>query len=123
MMARVAKNTDGFTLIEFLMALLIISVGLLGLLETLGVSMKQNLSNKMRTDAISIADQHMAVVRVTPIADLADSDETKKLGFVNYSVVREVENAGTSSRSVSVRIKWRDRGLEKQYSLTSIVSP
>jgi len=123
MMARVAKNTDGFTLIEFLMALLIISVGLLGLLETLGVSMKQNLSNKMRTDAISIADQHMAVVRVTPIAALTDSDETKKLGFVNYSVVREVENAGTSSRSVSVRIKWRDRGLEKQYSLTSIVSP
>jgi len=123
MMARVAKNTDGFTLIEFLMALLIITIGLLGLLETLGVSMKQNLSNKMRSDAISIADEHMADVRVKPIADLTDSAEPITRGFVNYSVVREVENAGTSSRSVSVRIKWRDRGLEKQYSLTSIVSP
>lgn len=118
----VRQNSDGFTLIEVMIAILILTIGLFGLLETVILSINQNRGNKLRTEAVMLADQEMLAMRSLAFADILN--ETKKLdvGFVNYSVARQVINTTASSRNVTIRVRWRDKDLVKEHQLATIVS-
>jgi type IV pilus assembly protein PilV len=121
-----AHAENGFTLVEFLVALLILTVGLLGLLETVNVSISQNMSNKLRADAVMIADQLVSADRARPFTDILPFTSTNRTnigaGFVNYSVVKEVSQIATNTKSVLVRVKWREKGLMKEHSLSTMIS-
>ncbi len=54
------NNGDGFTLVEFLVAIVILSVGLLGLLQALNYSIGHSMSTRLRDEAIMLADERMA---------------------------------------------------------------
>jgi len=120
----VLQDNGGFTLVEFMIALLILTIGLLGLLETVNFSIRSNLSNKLRSDAIMLADQEMLASRSLPFADIEDHIDSKKASaiFVNYSVAREVEDTSPSTKNVTIRVKWRDRREIKEHYLTTIIS-
>jgi len=49
----------GFTLVEVLVAVVILMVGLLGLLHTVSVAVDNNLANSLRDEAVRIAGQRM----------------------------------------------------------------
>jgi type IV pilus assembly protein PilV len=120
------RDEKGFTLIEFLISLVILTVGLLGLLETVNVSISQNLSNKLRSNAVMIADQIASTERARPFADILPSSGVQRVdigtGFVNYSVVKEVSATATKTKSVMIRIKWREKRLVKEHSLSTMIS-
>jgi type IV pilus assembly protein PilV len=115
----------GFTLIEFLVAIVILMVGLLGLLQAVNVGMSQNTGNKLRNDAIMLADQVMATQRVRAFADITATRTRRSLnasaGFVNYSVVKNVVTLSGTSKNVDVNIGWRERGKKKTHSLSTVI--
>jgi type IV pilus assembly protein PilV len=120
------QNNNGFTLIEFLVAIVIITVAMLGLLETVSLSLSNNLSNKLREDAILLADQEMMAIRALDFSDIQGNSYLRKSAnaFVNYSIARQVTTplAAPAIRNVSIRVKWREKGLVKEYYLTTVVS-
>ncbi len=126
-----AKNSKprGFTLIEVMMAMLIMTVGLMALLQTLGYAISYNFSNKLKNDAVMVADRAMMHERVNPFANITSVNTVDRvpfaLGFVNYSVFEKVTKIGSSdpptSKNVLYTVTWRDKGVKKQLFLTTII--
>lgn len=54
-MARVFQNSKGFTLLEVLVALLVLALILLGNLAALNLAQRWNLKNILRNEALSLA--------------------------------------------------------------------
>ena len=122
------SRETGFTLIEVMVAMLIMTIGLMALLQTLGSAISYNLSGKLRNDAVLVADQFMGKERVKSLPSITSGNSITKipfaLGFVNYSVVKTVTKFGSfsSSKNVQITVSWRDKNVRKHHSLTTIIS-
>jgi len=124
-------NRSGFTLIESCVAVLIMMVGLLGLLQTVNMATLHNMGNLFRNEAISVADEQMVMAKTTVydsssfvlFADTASLINRKtRSGFVNYSVIRSVTTASTTSKQVEVRVSWRYKGNKLDHRISSLVT-
>ena len=72
-MARLAlQNKRGMTLIEVLIALLLLMVVALAVMQTAMVGMNANLQNSLRDGAVNIADQRMDELRSMATGTLFD---------------------------------------------------
>lgn len=56
-------DKKGFTLIEVMVAILIMMVGVLGLLSTMNVAMKHNVENQRREEVVRVAEEIMNDMR------------------------------------------------------------
>jgi len=54
------KNNNAFTLIEFVVSVLILTVGLLGLLQTINTAISNNMGNTLRNEATVVADEQLS---------------------------------------------------------------
>jgi type IV pilus assembly protein PilV len=129
MLPPVLHAEKGFTLIEFVVAVFIMMVGLLGLLEAVNVGMRQNSGTKLRNDAIMLADQVMAKQRVRPFADISTTAGRSQsvnagAGSVSYTVNKTVTGYGgtTISKNVEVDVSWLERGHQKLHSLSTVIT-
>lgn len=124
----------GFTLIEFVVAVCILTIGILAMLQTVNFSIVQNSSNKMRNDSILIADQAMGTERARSFDKINSSSSLVGnkvgLGYVNYSVVNSVTSLTGHSlasdqipgaKNLQVRVSWRDKQVRKTHSLTTTI--
>jgi type IV pilus assembly protein PilV len=121
-------NKKGFTLIEFLVALVILMVGLLGLLQTVNFAIVNNMTNQMRQEAITLADERMQVEIAKsydsiPIAVTNETVQRIVNGSPrNYSIV--ITNTKPTGRTISVdlRLTWNYKGQQYSHAITSLVS-
>lgn len=121
------SNNTGFTLVEFMVAILIMMVGLLALLQTVNIAIATNASNKKRSDAVVLADQTMGQEKNKVFSALTSVvlNPNKKiyagLGFVNYSVIENVTKMATTTKNVQIIISWREKNVRKSHSLTTVI--
>lgn len=126
-MARVSQNNDGFTLIEFLVAIVILMVGMLGLLQAVNVAIKSNMQNQIRNEALLVADHAMAYELAKGFD--AVSTSTKNVvaqrpvlnAFKNFSVVR----TGTpfpNSKEIRFEVSWRYNGVRYTHDAGGVIS-
>jgi type IV pilus assembly protein PilV len=123
----VSSDNHGFTLVEFLVAVVILMVGLLGLLQAVNVGLVQNVNSQLRNEGVSVADWHLAR-EMSKSFDLVStttktSVEQRPLlnGFKLYSVTR----TGTplsNSKQVNIRVSWRNKGARYSQEATSVIS-
>ena len=78
----------GFTLVELLIALLVLSIGMLGIAALFAESLQAGRSAQLRTQAVSIA------------ADLADRIRANRVSAGAYA------GAGTGARAVADLSEW-----------------
>jgi len=125
----VCRNNSGFTLIEFLVAIVILMVGMLALLQTINLAINHNLQNQYRNEAAVIADSEMAVMlakgfeRVSTSTMQALRLKSYSSGFTlrNYSVVR-TGTTYSNSKEVTYRVSWRYRGGKYEQGITSVIT-
>lgn len=138
------NNRDGFTLIEFCVAVLIMMVGLLGLLQAVNMATVRNLGTLLRNEAINLADDRMMRAKSKVIdsasftALVSDTGSTTNLtndsavtntlvsrgvrsGFANYSVALTVAAAGSNAKELTSRVVWRQKGNKVSHTISSIV--
>jgi type IV pilus assembly protein PilV len=123
-------NKAGFTLIEFLVAIVIMMVGILALLETVNVALKLNLANQLRNEAVMIADGKMALEMTKPFALIstnATPNTTPITRNVNNAVKTfTVTKAGTlitnTAKSVDVSVSWSYKNTPYTHSVQSLIS-
>ena len=125
------KNRSGFTLVEFLVAIVILMVGLLGLLQTVNVALNHSLQNDLRNSAVAVADEEMAKTLAVGYDNISSGTpknvERKVLqAFKNYSVSRLVtqisSGAGASTRQVDIAVSWNHRGARYNHGASGMLT-
>ena len=137
MLPPVRHAESGFTIIEFLVAVLILTVGLFGLLTTLEFSMRYNTSNKMREHSVVLAEQFLAEARSVPLATLAPINTTRLVQVagsqITYTITTTIVQQSTwtnpttgLSEPLTVRfnitVSWPERGVIKQHGVSTLIS-
>jgi len=123
-----SNRESGFTLIEFLVAVVILLVGMLGLLQSTNVAITSSKQNQLRNEAILVMDNALAQELAKGYANVSvqpqpDTFEQRKIlnAFVNYSVFRNV-TAFQNSKQVRFKVTWPYRAARYSYQGGGVIS-
>lgn len=120
-------NSLGFTLIEVLMAMLVLTVGLLGLLQSLQLGYRQNLRDRVRNEAVQVAEEQMHDRRRKPFEKIEDftTEIRKKVGGreVPFEVAGVVESIGATARpakKLRMTVSWTLHGERFSHEIFTV---
>lgn len=116
-------KSDGFTLIEILVALTILSISLLALAGLMVTTTKNNSFGGHMTEAATLAQdklEELRAVRCQDIPDGAGSDQKSGATGINYARNWGVTTNG-ALKAVTVTINWQERA-NHSIRLVSVLS-
>ncbi|HEY3308488.1 MAG TPA: prepilin-type N-terminal cleavage/methylation domain-containing protein [Desulfuromonadaceae bacterium] len=121
------SSESAFTLIEFLVAIVILMVGMLGLLQMVNVSLNHNLQNQLRNEAVNVLDAEMS-------KEIAKGYNAGAITVRNYTASRQILGAyklysvaqtGSTlqnSRQVGFQVSWRHKGIRYTHEASSVLT-
>ena len=121
-MRRLRNNNNGFTLMEVLVAMLILSVGLLGMAALItGIINSNKLSNRISTATVLAQDKMEDIKRLGFSNAASETKVPMSSPYDNYE--REVtvtpNSPATGMSTVTVTVYWE---LSKSVSLQTILA-
>ena len=129
-MAQVPSYNDngGFTLIEVLIAILIMMVGMIGILQSLNLAMENNLKNQMRDQGVHVGEMVLNEMRGQAFDDTAAfyNQTTIPMGIrgipSRFTVDRTVIPLGSDTKQYDVTVKWTYKGRPFQNQVVTVRS-
>ncbi len=125
-MTTALRNRKGFTLIEVLVAICILSISMLAILEAVVIAMEHNLNNVSRDESVRIAEAKMNELRNSTFSSLASGASSVTRNFRNltrtFNVQWTINNLSANSIAIVVMVTWTHRGIQHTHSITSMVS-
>jgi type IV pilus assembly protein PilV len=116
---------EGFTLIEIMIALLVMSIGLTALAAVQISAIRGNAFSKRMTTAVSIADEKIEQIKSIPYANIL-SESSIQITQSNMNFTRQVTVTNNSplpnSRKVEVVVTWSEGSKSHSVPITTIVS-
>jgi type IV pilus assembly protein PilV len=119
------SDSFGFTLVEMMMAMLVMTVGLLGLLQSINVAYEHNLRNKLREEALLVGEEQMNVLRrsslpsgtrfqnvTTVVREISGSDK-------KFSVIRESQPMSSTQR-LKVTVVWSFKNVSTAHTIYTL---
>jgi type IV pilus assembly protein PilV len=109
------KNQGGFSLIEMMMASLVLMIGLLSVASLIGYSISSNFSSKNNTTATAAGEQKMEELRCLAFANLVDGGNTLNssgnITFTGspvsgYSTTVSLTDSDQIGKTVSYDVRW-----------------
>jgi type IV pilus assembly protein PilV len=121
------QNELGFTLVELLVAMVIMMVGLLGLLQSINIALEYNLKNQMRGEVVRVAQDAMNDMRSRAFDSVSSKTATVPSSFRNinrtYTVRRSVYLTGSDvSRKYQVDVIWKYKNVSTTHSVMTVRS-
>lgn len=125
------SNSRGFTLVELLMAMLILTVGLLGLLQSIEIAFQHDARNKLREEAVLLAEEQLNGMKVLGY-DLITSNHTFRIdrpiagGTRSFSVTKSYlemgGDGGKKSKKLTVAVAWSFRNASTTHTIYTVKS-
>ena len=115
----------GFTLIEVMIALVILSIGILALVKLQISAIQGNTLSQNMTTAVSLAEQRVEQLKNTPYAQIPPS-ESVTVTAANRNFTRQVTVTDSSpllnTKTVSVLVTWKDKAKTHTVPLIVIIA-
>lgn len=123
------KKSNGFSLIEMLIAIVILSISLLALAGLMVTTTKNNSFGSHMTEAATFAQDKLEELRVTPWANIVSgNDVTQGATGINYnrswnvSIVPNPNPPPTDlQKIVNLTVSWDD-GINRSVRLLYVIS-
>jgi type IV pilus assembly protein PilV len=114
------------SLIEIMIALVILLIVSLALLQTALLSIRTNVKNSVRDEAVNIADAEMVQATNLPFISIASSGpmnttRTIRASEVSYRVTRTVTVLNSDTKQITVSVLPLYTGQTVTHSITTIV--
>lgn len=114
MLQTVLQNKKGLTLVEVMIALVVLLLVFLALMQTALVSIDSNMINVLRDEAVNIAEESMNDARNTPFNNLAAGTtdvspppkSLRNIAAFTYTASRTVSDINTDSKQVVITVTW-----------------
>lgn len=126
------RNKQGFTLVEFLVAAIIFSVGLLALINLQWMAIRGNSDSKEMTRAIFLAEKKMEELKNTPFSSLligTTPDPNNPMnglgqsgGIFNRSWVIQSYSGSNFMKQITVNVSWTLKGQGHNAIYQTVVS-
>ncbi len=126
------SNNSGFSLLEVMVAIVIMMVGMLGVLESINVAMAHNLRNQLRDEAVFVGEKYINIQRSKHFDLLSTSYGTRfepskvrgagELYSVDMKVSELSSDPVTPLKQLDVTVSWIHRGVTYQNRVTAPVS-
>jgi type IV pilus assembly protein PilV len=115
---------EGFTLIEVMMTLVILSIGLIALASMQISAMRGNSFSRRMTTAASVAEQVLEQVKNTPYNNVQSQSSTQvsASNMTFNSQVSVTNNTPPNAKTVQVTVTWSDRGKSHNLQLATVIS-
>lgn len=126
------NNKRGLTLVEVMIALVVLLLVSLALMQTALLSIDSNMINILRDEAVSIAESRMHELRSLQFTDLTLTDtggayinENIPAKFIRNAQIqftrdRLVDNLNTDNKQITVRVTWNWKGNPYTHTISSI---
>lgn len=130
-MQKIAVLTkSGFTLIEVLVAIIILTVGLLGLMQTVIYAINHNNQNIIRHMAVSVADESMALEQSKPFDAISTVNMPKRTVsmrpingvFKSYSIAKTNTAQTDQTKNIDIEVSWHYKGSRYTHSISSFIT-
>lgn len=126
---RQGHNQSGFTLIEIMIAFVIILIVMLGLLNLTAQVTEVGVRNAIRDEAVRLAEEIMDQERAKPFDDIGkpptNNKRTRKIRNVSfeyiYSISAQPNSNDAKIKIITVGISWDYRGEQYTHNISSIV--
>jgi len=120
------QNKKGFSLIEVLVAVCILSISMLAILEAVVITIEHNLNNVSRDESVRIAEAKMNELRNTTFSTLASGSSSVTRNFRRFTrtfnIQWTINNLSANSIAIVVMVTWTYKGIQHTHSVTSMVS-
>jgi type IV pilus assembly protein PilV len=113
----------GFTLVESMLALAIMSVGLLALAGLQITALRGNALSRSMTTAVSIAEQRLEQLKNTPYSDI-QAEAATQITASNLHFTRQVTVTNgplPNTKSVSVLVSWQDQSKTHTLPIATLI--
>ena len=124
----VLPDKKGMTLVEVMIALLVLLVVSLALMQTALVSIDANMTNILRDEAVSIAEMRMNQARNIPFdtlvsdgADIPIARNVRSIIGFTYITRMTVNNLNVDNRQIDITVGWAWKGQNYTHNITTIV--
>lgn len=121
-MRQMVQASKGFTLIEVLLTIVLLTSGLVALMQMLSISVYADGQVEMRDTALHLAKGKMEEIRnAASFASVDDFAATKTVmagDFADFS--QEVTVSGTDLKEVHVLMYWTSKGDEQSLDVASL---
>ena len=115
---------NGFTLIEVMLTLVILSIGILAMARLQIAAIRGNALSQRMTTAASVAEGKIEQLKNAPFADIQAESPTQVTAS-NLNFTREVTVTNNSpmanTKTVSVIVTWKDRLKTYTVPLATII--
>lgn len=111
------RNKGGFTLIEILIALFILSVGLLGMSSMVLSVIQATAQSKEAATATTLLQDKMEGLKSVSISSLTSGNDSATRGNITYLRQWAVSTVGNLS-TITVTVNWTSRGIHNVSATT-----
>ena len=116
---RLPWNSKGFSLIEVMVALGILSIGILAVASMQISATQGNLSARLRTEAITMASERLETLISGTYASISSgTDNTHAVYNLSWTVTDDTPINGT--KTIAVTVTWTDRNTAQSATLNYI---
>lgn len=125
-------NKKGMTLIEVMIALVILLLVSLALMQTVTLGINSNVRNLLRDEAVKVADTRMIELMNTQFDDgllaapgccPAETVVTREFRnfSINFTPTRTITDLGGDDKRIDITVAWDWRGNNYTHTISTVV--
>lgn len=125
---KILIKSKGFTLIEVLIALVILAISLLALAGLMNITTKNNAFSGTMTEAATLAQDRMESLRVSHWDQIVSGNDVVQVRGINYNRTWTVVLGPNSpappfdnEKRVTVTVNWND-GVERSITFLTVLT-